>query len=98
MTTIQPEIINSNTPQRRTSRWAGRMVLGGWFLLVISINTLSIASVRIAATELLILRLIFPCSAVILLTYGLLRGGRATRILAILGLGFAAFIYFCIFT
>ena len=100
MITKETELIKGCADQRRTSRWAGSAVVVGWFLLICSISALSASVIARAkeatAAEVLLLQLVFPCPAVMLLAFALFRGERATRISALLGLGFAVFIFYCI--
>ena len=98
MSTQQPETVSRTDHQRRSSGGAGGIVLVGWFLLMGSINTLSMTADGDTAGELLILRLVVLCLAVVPLIIALFRGERATRISALLGLGFAVFILYCIFS
>jgi hypothetical protein len=101
MSIQQPETFRKTEHQRRSSGRAGGIVLVGWFLLLCSINTLSAAPVArskgFSAAEVLLLLLVFPVFAVVPLAFALFRGERATRISAMLGLGFAVFIFYCIF-
>jgi hypothetical protein len=96
MSAQQPGITAQSTRPQRTSRWAGWMVLVGWWLLAAAVSAFSLPAVRVPAADLLLVRLVFLCSAVVLLTIALILGGRATRLSAMLGVGFAAFLLYCI--
>ncbi len=78
--------------------WATDLTLIAWVLLLTTITLLSISSPRVTTSELLALRLGVWFPAFLFLLFSGVRGRGATRVFGFIGLGFATFLLYCIFT